>query len=171
MDAPRCSRLTPTLRDDLDVLVRVVERQSQDFRASVLLVSDDGRHLVDAAAPGLPEDYRRAIDGLEIGPVAGSCGTAAHRGERVVVTDVSKDPLWAPYRDLAARYGIVACWSQPIVTTDGALVGTFAMYYPDPQVPTAKDIAVIRAAADRAAALLERGGVNGTDDEPDCAEA
>lgn len=157
MNRPRCSLSTDALRYELDVLVRVVERQSREFRASVLLLSDDGRHLVDAAAPNLPQSYRDAIDGLAVGPGAGSCGTAAHRQERVIVSDTSTDPLWAPYRELAAEYGLAACWSQPIVTRDGSLVGTFAMYYAEPHLPNRKDIDVIEAAADRAAAIIDRG--------------
>src|SRR5690606_28810411 len=110
----RSSRLTPDLAFALDTLVRVVERQSREFRASILLLSDDRRHVLDAAAPSLPQAYRTAIDGLEVGPAAGSCGTAAHRESRVVVTDIERDPLWAEYRELARLYGLAACWSEPI---------------------------------------------------------
>lgn len=158
MDKPVSSVLTDPVRRELEMLVRVVERQSREFRASVLLVSDDGRHLVDAAAPSLPDAYREAVDGLEIGPTAGSCGTAAFRRSRVVVADIATDPLWEPYRDLAARFELGACWSQPIVVDDDRVVGTFAMYYAEPNAPRRKDIDVIEAAAERAARLL--GGVS-----------
>lgn len=156
-DPTRTARaLTADLKFALDTLVRVVERQSQEFRASVLLVSDDGRHLVDAAAPSLPTEYREAIDGLEIAPVAGSCGTAAHRRERVIVSDIENDPLWAPFLALARTHGLRACWSEPIRSEAGDVLGTFAMYYAEPREPHEADLQIIQAAANRAAAMLDR---------------
>lgn len=140
----------------LDTLVRLVERQSREFRASILLVSGDGRRVLDTAAPSLPAEYRRAIHGLEIGPIAGSCGTAAYRNERVIVSDIETDPLWEPYRDLARAHGLAACWSQPIRSEDGLVVGTFAMYYSEPRRPNQNDIVLIEAAAKRAGSLLEQ---------------
>jgi GAF domain-containing protein len=151
-----CSRLTPDLAYALDTLVRVVERQSREFRASILLLSDDGTRVVDAAAPSLEDGYRKAINGLEIGPVAGSCGTAAYRGARVIVTDIERDPLWEPFRDIARPHGLAACWSEPIRSEHGQVMGTFAMYYAEPRSPTRADLEVIEAAAARAGALIER---------------
>lgn len=148
--------LTPDLVFALDTLVRVVERQSGEFRASVLLVSDDGRHVLDAAGPSLPDAYRKAINGLEIGPSAGSCGTAAYRNERVVVSDIEHDPLWARYREFASPFGLAACWSQPIRDSNGKVLGTFAMYYDQPREPTPGDLQIITAAANRAGVMLEK---------------
>ncbi|MDQ1672041.1 MAG: hypothetical protein QOC98_603, partial [Frankiaceae bacterium] len=105
---------------------------------SVLLVDADGGRLRSGAAPSLPDWYDQAIDGMEIGPSAGSCGTAAHRREPVVVTDIELDPLWDEFRDLARRAGLRACWSMPLLA-DGELVGTFAMYYPEPREPSEED--------------------------------
>jgi GAF domain-containing protein len=150
------SRLTPDVSYALDTLVRVVERQSGEFTATILLLSDDGTRVLDAAGPHMPEWYRSAINGLQIGPAAGSCGTAAFRKERVIVSDIQADPLWADYRDLAHRAGVAACWSQPISAADGSVLGTFAMYYPEPRVPGLDDIEIIEAAARRAGMILER---------------
>jgi hypothetical protein len=154
--SPDPAGLTADVALALETLVLVVERQSREFRASVLLLSSDGRHMVDAAAPSLPDEYRRAIDGLAIGPVAGSCGTAAYRNARVIVTDIARDPLWDAYRELALPHGLAACWSEPIRSPTGEVLGTFALYYPEPRSPTRADLELIGAAADRAAALLER---------------
>ena len=148
--------LTADVAYALDALIRVIERQSGEFRASILLLSDDSRRLLDAAAPSLPESYRNAIHGLEIGPTAGSCGTAAFHNERIIVSDIQSDPLWEKYRDLARPLGLAACWSQPIVSADNQLLGTFAMYYDEPREPTIEDLQIITAAARRAAILLER---------------
>jgi GAF domain-containing protein len=152
----RSSNLRPDVAFALDTLVRVVERQSREFRASILILSDDGKRVLDGAAPSLPEAYRRAIDGLEIGPAAGSCGTAAYRNAQVIVTDIQRDPLWADFRELVRPFGFAACWSQPIRGTSGEVLGTFAMYYTEPRTPTQNDLDVIEAAAARAASLLEQ---------------
>jgi GAF domain-containing protein len=148
--------LTPDVAYALETLVRVVERQSGEFRASILLLSDDGRHMVDAAGPSLPEAYRRAIHGLEIGPQHGSCGTAAFTGRRVVVADIAHDPLWERYRDIALPHGLVACWSQPVFSEAGQVIGTFAMYYGEVREPDLDDLHIITAAAARAGAMLDK---------------
>lgn len=154
--AGQSARLTPDLAFALETLVLVVERQSREFRASILLLSDDRTRVLDAAGPSLPLAYRRAISGLEIGPRAGSCGTAAYRNERVIVTDIETDPLWEAYRELVRPYGFKACWSQPVRSPSGEVLGTFAMYYTESRTPTRNDLAVIEAAASRAGLLLER---------------
>ena len=157
--------LTPDVVFALDTLVRMVERQSGDFRASVLLVSDDGRRVLDAAAPSLPEAYRRATNGLEIGPEEGSCGTAAYRNERVIASDIANDFRWRKYRELALGHGLAAAWSEPIRDAEGHVLGTFALYYAEPREPTAADLQIIEAAAARAGVILKRarGGANRTE--------
>ena len=158
--------LTPDLTYALDALVRVVERQARDtagdFHASILLISADGKRVLDAAGPHLPLEYRQAINGLEIGPAAGSCGTAAYLNERVIVADIATDPLWDRYRQFALPHGLLACWSQPIRSSAGAVLGTFAMYYDEPKAPTEPELQIIEAAARRAGAMLEqaRGGAD-----------
>ncbi|HEX2165929.1 MAG TPA: GAF domain-containing protein [Longimicrobiales bacterium] len=150
--------LPPDVRFALEALARVVERHSSDFRASVLLLSEDGRHILDCAGPHLPVEYRNAIHNLEIGEGRGSCGTAAYRNERVIVSDIATDPLWENYRDVALAHGLAACWSEPIRSSEGKVLGTFALYYDEPRKPTETDLNVIEAAALRAAAMIERAG-------------
>ncbi|MFD0331653.1 GAF domain-containing protein [Streptacidiphilus monticola] len=100
---------------------------------SVLLVDGTGRRLVHGAAPSLPDSYNKAVDGTPIAPGAGSCGTAAYRREMVVVSDIASDPLWeGGYRTAALRAGLAACWSSPIMSSAGELLGTFAMYHRTP---------------------------------------
>lgn len=126
-------------------IVNVAERQgSRGLLASILLMDDDGVHLRHGAAPSLPDAYNRAIDGIEIGPSVGSCGTAAYRREQVVVSDILADPLWADFKDLASLYGLRACWSTPILSSRGQVLGTFAMYYRTPSRPAPEDRAVIQ---------------------------
>ncbi len=155
LDSDRAG-LPDSIRFALDTLARVVERHSSEFRASVLLRSDDGTKLLDCAGPRLPVEYRNAIHGSAIGEGQGSCGTAAFRGERVIVTDIERDPLWDDYRHLALPHGLRACWSEPIRAKDGALLGTFALYYDEPREPTSGDLKIIEAAAARAGVMLDR---------------
>jgi GAF domain-containing protein len=141
-----------------DVLIRhlhVVEQMSDsEILTSVLLLSEDGKHLTHGAAPSLPQVYREAIDGLEIGPSAGSCGTAAFTGRPVYVTDIATDPLWAPYRDLALPHGLRSCWSTPIRDGDGPVLGTFAIYNRAVRGPTADELSAIDLITDKVAQAI-----------------
>jgi PAS domain S-box-containing protein len=141
----------------LEELVRLIEAQSEPgLLASILLLDADGVHLRHGAAPGLPDAYNRAIDGLVIGPSVGSCGTAAYRGQRVVVADIAADPLWASFRDLAARHELGACWSTPIVGATGRTLGTFAIYYRAPQAPRPGEMELVDLLTRTAAIAIER---------------
>ena len=122
---------------------------------SVLLL-EDRKRLRYGAAPSLPEFYNRAIDGLEIGSSVGSCGSAAYRGERVIVSDISSHPNWEPYRDLAERAGVRACWSQPIQSSVGEVLGTLAMYYRECREPDTRDLDFITTTAHLAGIAIER---------------
>jgi serine phosphatase RsbU (regulator of sigma subunit)/anti-sigma regulatory factor (Ser/Thr protein kinase) len=145
------------LEGPLASLLRVVEGVSTGgLLASVLLTDEDGAHLLHAAAPSLPEHYNAAIDGLAIGPAAGSCGTAAFRRSQVIVEDIASDPLWAEFRELALGAGLRACWSTPILGSDGTLLGTFAMYYPQPSSPSPSDLALIDVLVRTVGTAIER---------------
>src|SRR5438128_1057759 len=140
----------------LDALCRLVEEQSGNVLCSVLMLDPDGIHLRHGAAPSLPRSYTDAVDGLAIGPGAGSCGTAAYRAERVVVSDIATDPLWADYRELALAHSLRACWSTPMLSSDGRVVGTFAMYYREPRLPPAHEHDIIGRITPMAAVAVER---------------
>jgi diguanylate cyclase (GGDEF)-like protein/PAS domain S-box-containing protein len=120
--------MSAPLEDVLERLVRLIESQLTGIFGSVLLLDGDGRHLLHGAAPSLAKEYTGAIDGIRIGPKVGSCGTAAHRREPVIVTDIMSDPLWEDYRDLVRPYGYRSCWSTPIMSHSGTVLGVFAMY-------------------------------------------
>ena len=131
------------LRGTLDQLLRAIEAMSPDLIGSVLLLDKDGIHLRHGAAPSLPEEYNRAIDGAAIGPKAGSCGTAAFRGSPVFVSDIARDPLWADFKQLALPHGLRACWSTPILDEQKKVLGTFAIYHRTPGLPEAEDVRII----------------------------
>jgi PAS domain S-box-containing protein len=138
----------------LDALCRLVEELSSGALSSILLL--DGTQLRHGAAPNLPQAYIDAIDGAAIGPSAGSCGTAAYRGQPVIVSDIATDPLWADYRDLALRHGLRACWSSPILSSEDNVLGTFAIYYRDPRSPTPQQLEIIEQITHLASIALER---------------
>jgi len=144
------------LEEILEKLVRVLEAQFAGLLCSVLLLDEDGRHARHGAAPSLPKSYDEAIDGLCIGPKAGSCGTAMYRKEPVVVTDILQDPLWEPYRALAEPYGLRACWSTPILTHSGKVLGSFAMYYREPRSPNPSETSALELATHLAGIAIER---------------
>ncbi len=143
----------------LENLMRAVEEHSlQGVLASVLLLDEEGR-LRHGAAPSLPPDYIRAIDGLKIGPLSGSCGTAAFRAQPVMVYDILADPLWTEYRALAAAAGLRACWSVPILSKHGKCLGTFAMYYREPRRPSAADWELVALVTRTASIAIEKARV------------
>ena len=112
------------LEDVLTELVHAIEARASGMVCSILLFDATAGCLRPGAAPNLPEEYTQAINGIGIGPSAGSCGTAAYRRERVIVEDVAIDPLWEKYRDLALKHDLRSCWSQPILTSAGEVSGT-----------------------------------------------
>jgi PAS domain S-box-containing protein len=144
------------LRDILEELIYAMEAQSQDMRASVMLVDASGQRLVHCAAPSLPKAFIDAIDGLEIGPGSGSCGASAFSGAAVFVADVATDPLCATYRDLGREFGLHACWSAPIKAVDGRVLGTIALYHRAPRQPSEQDRELIELVAQTAALAIER---------------
>ena len=127
------------LNEILSNLLLMIESQSPEMICSILLISDDGNHVKHAVAPSLPESYVKVIDGSPIGPKHGSCGTAMYRGKPVIVTDIATDPLWEEYRDFASAIGVAACWSTPIMSSKGKVLGSFAMYYREPRTPTGEE--------------------------------
>lgn len=144
------------LPEILNTISLSVETSLTDGLCSILLLDADGVHLRHGAALHLPEEYNLAIDGVAIGDNVGSCGTAAFRKETVIVSDIANDPLWVDFKDLALSYGLKACWSVPILSSDGNVLGTFAVYYQTPRLPQASDIELIERAANHVKIAIEK---------------
>ncbi len=143
------------LAEILGTLCSNVEKHSSDLLCSVLLLDSDGKTLRNGAAPSLPAEYSQAVDGVQIGPCAGSCGTAAYRREPVIVSDIATDPLWAGCRHLALAHGLRACWSTPITSQGGGTLGTFAIYYREPRLPDPEHLQLITHVTRLAAIAME----------------
>lgn len=142
-----------SLAEILESLCRFVEEQGSGVLASISLLDRD--RLWRGAAPSLPKAYTDAINGMAIGPSAGSCGTAAYRGEPVIVGDIASDPLWSAYRDLALSHSLRACWSIP-VSQQGKVIATFAMYHREPRRPTTRDQEIVEQITNLAGVAIQR---------------
>ncbi len=140
----------------LDRLCRLVEELSRGFLATILLLDPNDNRLWHAAAPSLPKSYTGAIDGIVIGPSVGSCGTAAYRGEPVIVSDIATDPLWADYRQLPLSHGLRASWSAPILSSEASVLGTFAIYAREPGNPSPQHHKIIEQISHLASIAIER---------------
>lgn len=146
-----------SLSEILSVLASTAELQSGGtLLASILLLDKDRKHLRHGAAPSLPSAYSQAVDGIAVGPRAGSCGTAAFRQQVVIVRDILTDPLWADYRELARAHNLRACWSTPIASAGGKLYGTFAFYSAEVHGPTHEEREAMNLLVNTAALVLDR---------------
>ncbi|ACE84668.1 sensor domain-containing protein [Cellvibrio japonicus] len=143
------------LQQVLEAIALDVERTNPHMLCTILLLDSEGKHLIHGAAPSLPVFYIQAINGGAIGPRAGSCGTAAFTGKRVVVEDINTHPFWADYKQLALRAGLQSCWSQPILSATGKVLGTFAIYHNHPSQPEPHDLQLIDNEARLAALAIE----------------
>jgi PAS domain S-box-containing protein len=144
-------------------LLEVLERLALSYETifpgmlcSILLLDADGKHLKHGAAPSLPPAFCRKIDGVEIGPAVGSCGTAAYTRKTTVVADIANDPLWRDFKELALTHGLRACWSVPILSTQGKVHGTFAFYHHTPRRAQPEELAAVERGAHLASLAIER---------------
>ncbi|WP_447964907.1 PAS domain S-box protein [Nitrospira sp. Ecomares 2.1] len=146
-----------SLSDILDNLCLESERHlGSDVLTAILLLDEDGCHLRHGAGPSVAESYKKAIDGVAIGPEVGACGAAAYLKEPVIIPDISTHPNWAPFKDLAERHGLRACWSMPILASDGHTLGTFGMYYTVPRLPTDEETEYVELLAHSASIAIEK---------------
>src|ERR1700730_81420 len=150
------------LPEILTNLVLLMEAQAEGMLCSILVLSTDGMPVRHGAAPSLPEAYVKAVNGAPIGPRNGSCGTAMYLKRQVVVTDVMTDPLWADYRHLAEICGLRACWSTPIFSPQGDVLGSFAMYRQEQRGPNADEAHLTQIATHIAGIAIERQRVQET---------
>ncbi len=143
------------LADILENLCNTIDAQVPNLISTVMLMDTDGMHLWPVAAPRLPKGWLEVISPVTIGPCVRSCGTAAFRRQRVIASDIAADPLWVDYRDLALSYGLRAAWSQPLLSKNQQVLGTFGMYYTEPRTPGETDLRLIEGAGHVAVIAIE----------------
>jgi len=147
-----------SLTEILTALCRLIEELSSGSLCGILLVDSAGNRVEHGAAPSLPESYNEAIHGRHLRPGAGPCGMAACLKKQVIAADVASDTRWAAseWRTLALAHGLRACWSTPILSSDGSVLGTFAIYWREPRRPAPQDHKIIEQTTHLAAVAIER---------------
>src|SRR5262245_31015760 len=146
------------LTEILNALCLAIEEYQVGTLASVLLLDLDGVHLKSVAGPNLPKSWTRQMERLPIGPCAGSCGTAAYRKSPVIVSDIATDSLWdvPEHRASALKHELRASWSNPVLSSDGKLLGTFCLYYREKRSPNPQDLELIDLATHLVRVAIER---------------
>jgi diguanylate cyclase (GGDEF)-like protein/PAS domain S-box-containing protein len=144
------------LKDILGAIIKQIEAEQPRMLGSVLILGKDGRHLLIGAAPSLPDFFNKSVHGLEIGPGRGSCGHAAATGERTIVSDIQTHPNWEPYRELAAKADLASCWSEPVFSSKGKVLGTLALYQRSKASPGTAQIKLIEEMARIVGIAIER---------------
>src|SRR5512133_3197441 len=142
------------------LLDQIIERfeaaEGEAVHACVRLVDRAGRRLVPGASRRLPASFLDATATIDIGPLAGSCGAAAHTALPVYSTDIASDPRWRGHGPLALAHGFRACWAVPVLGAGGAVIGTFSNYHAEPRNPSRRDIEAMQYAAASVALAIER---------------
>jgi PAS domain S-box-containing protein len=151
------------LSEILNALCLIIEEYRGGTLASVLLLNPDGVHLDSVAGPSVPKEWTQQMENLPIGPCAGSCGTAAYRGSQIIVSDIATDPLWdvPEHRASALKHGLRASWSNPVISTEGKILGTFCMYYRETRSPNSQDLELIELATHLVQVAIERDRAEG----------
>jgi diguanylate cyclase (GGDEF)-like protein/PAS domain S-box-containing protein len=144
-----------SFQEVLDEVVLFIESFTDGAHCSILIADQEGKRLFHGSSPHLPPAYNAAVDGMPIGPTAGSCGTAAFMRKSVVVKDIESDPLWEEYRELALSYDLKACWSSPVFDDDQRVIGTFGLYYCRARSPREKDRDIIQQATDLTSLVIQ----------------
>ena len=157
-DQPKASGDTAaaTASETLNSMALIVETSNPGLRCSILLVDAETGRIKVGAGPSLPREYNDAVEELQIGPTLGSCGTAAYWNVPVVVENIDEDYLWRDLKDAAGAAGVKACWSYPILATDGVVLGAIALYASQPQSPTASQMDGLEIAARMIGLAIER---------------
>lgn len=145
-----------TLYDILQELSEQINQLSPGLNSTIMMMENDDKHLRLLVGSQLPPAYTKAIALLPIGEQVGSCGTAAYLGQRVIVSDIATDPLWANYKHLILPHGFQACWSEPIKSKMGKVLGTFGLYFTEPRSPSAKELEIIEGCANLASIIITR---------------
>ena len=145
-----------SLQEILLELTHQVEQLTPHMYTSILLIDEDSQHLRPFVSPKLPQAYIQAINRVPIGPTVGSCGTAAYFGKRMIVEDIATNPLWADFKDLALSHGLAACWSEPIISEQSKVMGTFALYFTEVRSPNSRELKIIESLASLTSLIIQR---------------
>ena len=144
-----------TLNDVLGMILKIAEKKSPGTIASILLVDKDGKRLINSVESRLPDYFVNAINGTPVKDEMGSCGTAAFRGETIAINNIQSHPYWRGVKKIIKKTGLNSCWSQPVISSDGVVVGTFALYHAETKNPSSFELELMEDMAQLAAISLE----------------
>lgn len=139
----------------LERIARWVERFADGAICAIRLATEN-RRLRPGAAPNLPDEFARATSDLEIAAGMGSCGSAAYSGQRVLIEDMLTHADYTRYQDVVRRAGLRSCWSEPVFSSTGSVLGTVAAYHHELHTPEAAELQLTKSAADLASLAIER---------------
>jgi len=153
--SPHLLRSDQSLSLLFDAVIKAAEA-AWDMSCSILLLNSENRTLHATAGPSLPAFYSQAIDGVSIGAGIGSCGHAAFSAELTIVEDIQSHPYWANFASLAQQAKLSACWSMPVLSDRGEVLGTFACYFDSIQQPTKRQLDFMQAAGKTLSVAIEQ---------------
>ena len=137
-------------------IIHLSQERNEKTKCSILLLDESGKYLHEGVAPDLPNFYNEAIEGIEIGENIGSCGSAAFSKQRVIVSNINEHKNWQPYLELTQKANLHACWSEPIISSNNKVLGTFAIYSEHPNEPTDFELKHISSFAHLASVAIEK---------------
>ena len=143
------------LDEVLGMILEIAERKSPGTIASILLVNRDKRRLFNAVKSRLPDYFVNAINGTPVKDEMGSCGTAAFRGKTIIINNIQSHPYWKGVKEVIQKTGLNSCWSQPVISSDGSVIGTFALYHTDPKNPNPFELELMEDMGQLAAISIE----------------
>ena len=144
------------LRITLEAITELVEQVAANTICAIRLLDESGTRLTLGAAPHLPPDYVRAMEGVAVAARNGSCAAAVYLRRQVIVADLARDALWENVRDVALAAGLHGCWSTLIHAADGRTLGTLALYFKSPRSPVRRDFELMARATQLAGIAIER---------------
>ncbi len=140
----------------LEAITETAHRVTPDAICTIRLLNAEQDRLRHVAGRGLPPSLRQAMDGAEITPRSGSCAAAVYLQRQVIVAEIARDALWEHLRAPALEAGLRACWSTPIRSSDGRILGTVAIYFQEPRSPLRRDFELMARLTALAGIAIER---------------
>lgn len=140
----------------LEKMVRDIEAMHSDVYCALVLTKNLGKLVQTVIAPSLPQALLQTLRQLQLEVGNGSLATSIAIKQRVMVENVMTHPYWVNHREAALASGVQAGWSEPILTADGDVLGAFAIYYRQPQTPSALEQSMIEQATKLMSLVIDR---------------
>jgi PAS domain S-box-containing protein len=142
----------------LQALCQLVESTASGCYCSVVLVDPSGTRLEHGGST----EPSSQLHHLNYRPTrkcrSGSLCDGRVPERAVIAADLALDTRWAAHAwcPMAMAHGLQACWSTPISSMAGNVLGAFAIYYDEPRTPTPPQQALIDQFTHIASIAIER---------------